>query len=264
MGITSVIGKVFKAVTSPLGVLENWANEPLKRWENNRQQQNADREVERRIREQTGVESVKSQLRREEAEHQASLEIKMQTDIARINAETEQWAKDEEFARNKELMEAAMKFRERSSELMTNIVKELGNMNLELREKAQNLILEKTREYEALQDEAQAKAEEEFVRIEEKFAGKGRVYDIMVTASEKKLIGVMDATAEFIANLKEDIKAMNQNIDLLTTSGHNHMNKMIDSFSSTMALPQADSNVKHIQGRISNDDIEDVQAEEVK
>lgn len=66
------------------------------------------------------------------------------------------------------------------------------------------------------------------------------------------------------ANLKEDIKAMNQNIDLLTTSGHNHMNKMIDSFSSTMALPQADSNVKHIQGRISNDDIEDVQAEEVK
>ena len=161
-------------------------------------------------------------------------------------------------------MEAAMKFRERSSELMTNIVKELGDMNLELREKAQNLILEKTREYEALQDEAQAKAEEEFVRIEEKFAGKGRVYDIMVTASEKKLIGVMDATAEFIANLKEDIKAMNQNIDLLTTSGHNHMNKMIDSFSSTMALPQADSNVKHIQGRISNDDIEDVQAEEVE
>lgn len=264
MGLLSGIGKVFKFITSPLGVLEDWANEPLKRWENNRQQQNADREVERRIREQTGVESVKSQLRREEAEHQASLEIKMQTDIARINAETEQWAKDEEFARNKELMEAAMKFRERSSELMTNIVKELGNMNLELREKAHNLILEKTREYKALQDEAQAKAEEEFVRIEEKFAGKGRVYDIMVTASEKKFIGVMDATAEFIANLKEDIKAMNQNIDLLTTSGHNHMNKMIDSFSSTMALPQADSNVKHIQGRISNDDIEDVQAEEVK
>ena len=42
------------------------------------------------------------------------------------------------------------------------------------------------------------------------------------------------------------------------------MNKMIDSFSSTMALPQSDSNVKHIQGGFSNDDIEDVQAEEVK
>ena len=98
----AIIGKIFKAVTSPLGVLEDWATEPLKRYENKRQQENADREVERRIREQTGVESVKSKLRREEADHQASLEIKMQTDIARINAETEQWVKDEEFARNKE------------------------------------------------------------------------------------------------------------------------------------------------------------------
>lgn len=260
----AIIGKIFKAVTSPLGVLEDWATEPLKRYENKRQQENADREVERRIREQTGVESVKSKLRREEADHQASLEIKMKTDIARINAETEQWVKDEEFARNKELMAAAMEFRKQSSELMTDIVRELGNMNLELRAKAQNLILEKTREYEALQDEAQAKAEKDFERIEEKFAGKGRIYDTMVTAAEKKLIGVMDATAEFIASLKDDIKDMNKNIDMLTASGHNHMNKMIDSFSSTMALPQSDSNVKHIQGGFSNDDIEDVQAEEVK
>ena len=32
MGVTSVIGKVFKTVTGPLGVLEDWAKEPLKRW----------------------------------------------------------------------------------------------------------------------------------------------------------------------------------------------------------------------------------------
>lgn len=264
MGVTSVIGKVFKTVTGPLGVLEDWAKEPLKRWENNRQQQNADREVERRIREQTGVESVKSQLRREEAEHQTSLEIKMQTDIARINAETEQWAKDKEATRAKELNEALMKYRERSSELLIKIGNNLGNMNLELRNKAQNLILEKTREYIALQDEAHAKAEEEFVRIEEKFAGKGRVYDIMVAASDKKLIGVIGATQKFMENLEADLERMNQSIDRITTSGHNHMNKMIDSFKATMALPQSDSNVKHIQGGFSNDDIEDVQAEDVK
>lgn len=264
MGVTSVIGKVFKTVTGPLGVLEDWAKEPLKRWENNRQQQNADREVERRIREQTGVESVKSQLRREEAEHQVSLEIKMQTDIARINAETEQWAKDKEAARSKELAEAAIEFIKQSGKLLSDIQSEFGNMNLELKEKAQNFILEKTREYTALQDEAQAKLEEEFVRIEEKFAGKGRVYDIMVTASEKKFIGVMDATTEFIVNLKEDIQAMKQSIDRLTNSGQNNLNRIINSFSSTMVLPQSDSNVKHIQGGFSNDDIEDVQAEEVK
>ena len=55
MGIVSTIGKI---ITAPGRILESWATEPLKRYENKRQQENADREVERRIREQTGVESV--------------------------------------------------------------------------------------------------------------------------------------------------------------------------------------------------------------
>ena len=67
MGFISVVGKVFKGLTGPLGILEDWASEPLKRWENERNQNNRDREVERQIRMQTGVETVKSELRRQEA-----------------------------------------------------------------------------------------------------------------------------------------------------------------------------------------------------
>ena len=80
MGFLTVVGKVFKACNGPLGILEDWATEPLKRWENEREQANRDREVEREIRQQTGVETVKSELRRQEAEHNASLEIRMQTE----------------------------------------------------------------------------------------------------------------------------------------------------------------------------------------
>ena len=108
MGFLSMIGSVFKAVTGPLGILEDWAREPLNRWENEREQKNRDREVERAIREQTGVETVKSELRRKEAEHKANLEIRMQTEIHRINAETEQWAKDKEFQRRKDVAEAVI------------------------------------------------------------------------------------------------------------------------------------------------------------
>lgn len=264
MGVTSVIGKVFKTVTGPLGVLEDWAKEPLKRWENNRQQQNADREVERRIREQTGVESVRSQLRREEAEHQTSLEIKMQTDIARINAETEQWAKDKEAARSKELAEAAIEFIKQSGKLLSDIQSEFGNMNLELREKAQNFILEKTREFKAEAKEAFIDSMEEVKMIKENFPDDKEMEKMYIEDSRDRYRSFFTTTTEFIVNLKDELKNMNQSIDRLTISGQNNINRIINSFSSTMALPQADSNIKHIQGRISNDDIEDVQAEEVK
>ena len=264
MGITSVIGKVFKTATGPLGVLEDWATEPLKRWENNRQQQNADREVERRIREQTGVESVKSQLRREEAEHQVSLEIKMQTDIARINAETEQWAKDKEAARAKELAEAAIEFIKQSGKLLSDIQSEFGNMNLELREKAQNFILEKTREFKAEAKEAFIDSMEEVKMIKENFPDDKEMEKMYIEDSRDRYRSFFTTTTEFIVNLKDELKNMNQSIDRLTISGQNNINRIINSFSSTMALPQSDSNIKHIQGRISNDDIEDVQAEEVK
>ena len=264
MGVTSVIGKVFKTVTGPLGVLEDWAKEPLKRWENNRQQQNADRAVERRIREQTGVESVKSQLRREEAEHLVSLEIKMQTDIARINAETEQWAKDKEAARSKELAEAAIEFIKQSGKLLSDIQSEFGNMNLELREKAQNFILEKTREFKAEAKEAFIDSMEEVKMIKENFPDDKEMEKMYIEDSRDRYRSFFTTTTEFIVNLKDELKNMNQSIDRLTISGQNNINRIINSFSSTMALPQADSNIKHIQGRISNDDIEDVQAEEVK
>ena len=187
MGITSVIGKVFKTVTGPLGVLEDWAKEPLKRWENNRQQQNADREVERRIREQTGVESVKSQLRREEAEHQTSLEIKMQTEIARINAETEQWAKDEEFKRQEGYYEMSLNFSKKMGELMLNIADNLSKMEVESLNMAQNLVLEKTREYKALQDESAKEFQEEMRMILKEFSEDEEIKKIMLDTSKQKI-----------------------------------------------------------------------------
>lgn len=264
MGVTSVIGKVFKTVTGPLGVLEDWAKEPLKRWENNRQQQNADREVERRIREQTGVESVKSQLRREEAEHQTELEIRMQTEIARINAETEQWAKDEEFKRQEGYHEMSLDFCAKMGKLMTNIAGELAKMEIESTRMARNLISEKTREYKDLQGESAKEFQEEMRMILKEFSEDEEIKKIMMETSKQKYQNILNATERFLISLEEDVKRINQNTAGLIDTVRKQTDKLMSATTDKIALPQADSNVKHIQGRISNDDIEDVQAEEVK
>lgn len=255
MGVLSFVGKIFKTMTGPLGVLEDWATEPLKRWENKREQDNLDRDVERKIREQTGVESVKSKLKREEAELNANLQIRMQTEITRINAETEQWTKDKEFQRMKDVADAVVNYRERLMELQLNAIRAIGNMDIELRSKAQNLILEKTKEYKALQDQAQKDAESDFERIIEKFSGNERIMDIMIDSAQKKLASVIDGTSQFLLSLNDDIQRMNQTIDVITQSGQkfidSQINRQFNSFSSS-------------QSNYHQNKIEDAQAEEIK
>lgn len=244
MGWVAAVGKVFKVCTGPLGILEDWAAEPLKRWENEREQANRDRDVERAIRQQTGVESVKSDLRIKEASHQADLEIKMQTEIARINAETEQWTKDQEFQRMKNVAEAVTHYRERLTELQLNTIRAIGNMDIELRAKAQDLILSKTREYKALQDQAEKDAETEFERITEKFSGNERIMDIMITNASKKLASVIDGTSQFLLGLNEDIQKMNHNIDIITQSGQAFIDRQIENQFNHLSLPNG--NIKSI------------------
>ena len=124
-----------------------------------------------------------AELQMEVADHQAELEIKMQTEINRINAETEQWAKDKEFHRMVELSKAVVNYRKALTDLQTNTIRSIGSMSIELRDKAQNLILSKTREFMLLQSQAQKEAEGDFERIMEKFSGNERIFNIMIDSA---------------------------------------------------------------------------------
>lgn len=239
-----VFGAIWKVVTGPLGVLEDWAKEPLKRWEYNRAEESKDRDVERRIREQTGVEEVKARMQMELDSNRASLEIRMQTEINRVNAETEQWTKDKEFERMHRVAEAIAQYQERLTTLNLRTVRAIGEMDIELRSKAQALILEKTHEYREIQDRATKDAEDEFERIIEKFSGNERVLNIMISNSEKKLASIIDATSKFIDELSVDIQNMNGNIDRLIQIGHEHTLRQLDKFNSPALTSHQVSNQK--------------------
>ena len=240
MSIMSAVGSVLKVIVAPLDALGDWAREPLKRWENAREQANRDRDVERDIRRQTGVDRVQSELRQEEARQQCDLEIRMQTEIARINAETEQWAKDQELQRMKNVADAVVKFREALTQLQLNTIRTIGNMDIELRAKAQDLILAKTREYKALQDQATKDAEDEFGRILDKFSGNERILNIMISNSDKKLASIVDSTTMFLEELRGDISKMNENIDMITRSGQAFIDRQIESQFNKLSLPASD------------------------
>lgn len=225
-----LFGAIWKVVTSPLGVLEDWANEPLKRWEHKRQEESKDRDVERKIREATGVEEAKARIQKDLAKNQADLQIRMQTEINRVNAETEQWTKDKEFERMQKVAEAVSNYQERLMELNLRTVRAIGEMDIELRSKAQALILEKTKEYLAIQNKASGDAENEFERILVKFSGNERILNIMISNSEKKLASIIDTTSKFLDELSQDIQNMNLNIDRLIQEGHAHTLRQLEGF----------------------------------
>lgn len=225
--IVNAIKGIFRVVTGPLGVLEDYAREPIKNWDSNRREREKDADLRREIERNTAERRFESEMKMKEASHNADLEIRMQTEINKINAETEQWVKDEEFRRHKETLEAFEHYMETLSELNLKTVRAIGLMDIELRAKAQALIFEKTTQYKQLQGEATKDAEEELERIIEKFSSNERAMNIMITASEKKLTNILNATSKFMEELSIDINKMNDNIDLLTQKGQDMIAKQL-------------------------------------
>jgi len=222
---------VFKMVTGPLGVLEEWAQEPLRKWEFKRQEEAKDRDLQREIKRQTEAQRIQSEIAKDEASHKTDLEIRMQTEINRINAETEEWQKDKQLERQTKVLDAIKKYQKELMELNTNTIRAIGEMDIDLRRKAQDLVLEKTKEYKLLQDEAQQEAEQEIDRIVQKYASNERVMNIMLTATEAKLTNIIESCSRFMHELSDDIQKMNENINLLTQRGQSFVYNQLDRIS---------------------------------
>lgn len=231
MGFVQFTKGIFKIVTGPLGVLEEWAQEPLRNWEFKRQEEAKDRDLQREIKRQTEAQRIQSEIAKDEASHKADLEIRMQTEINRINAETEEWQKDKQLERQTKVLDAIKKYQKELMELNTNTIRAIGEMDIDLRRKAQDLVLEKTKEYKLLQDEAQQEAEQELDRIVQKYASNERVMNIMVKATEAKLTNIIESCTRFMHELSDDIQKMNENINMLTQRGQSFVYNQLDRIS---------------------------------
>lgn len=262
MGIMDIVSGVGEVLSAPVKVLSDWASEPLKAFQANRDRKDKDKEVERKIREadalskihqaeqaatvenqiiqETKKEKIISEIKVEEAkklsqisiakkESEADLQIKMQTEVNRISVEIEEMQKDRQFERMKKVTEAIAKYKKDLTDLNINTIRAIGDMDLDLRQKAQNLVLEKTKEFMAIQEAEIEKAGNKFLEIEEKFAGKPS-YDAMIMATQTKLASVIEITDNFMKQLNEQIVKMTDNINVLMQGGQEFITRQLDRF----------------------------------
>ena len=283
MGIMDIVSGVGNLLSAPVKVLSDWASEPLKAFEANRARKDQDKAVERKIKEEKAISEMRiaedaakvdnqikaetekekiiseikvvearkvSEIAMAEKEHAANLQIKMQTEVNRINVEIEEMQKDRQFERMKRVTEAIAKYQKELTELNVNTIRAIGEMDLDLRQRAQNLVLEKTKEFMAIQEAEIEKAGNKFLEIEEKFAGKPS-YDAMIMATQNKLASAIEITDKFMKQLNEQIGKMTDNINVLTQGGQEFIVRQLDKFN-TIQSDKVLGNVSDAQYTIEN------------
>ena len=219
MGFLDMFDKLDDIIYKPIELVTDWAKEPLRRWEDKR---NIEKERARI--------DAETQSRIKEKEAEVELAIKKETEIKRILVEIEEFKKDKEFERMKAVSEAIMKYQEVLTRLNVDAINAIGHMQLDLREKAQQLVYDKTIRYKELQDQAIAEAEKDLKRIEDDFQENNIAKDILIKAVDKRLANIIDTAHNFLIELNADIKLLNQSITLLAEQGQRFIESHLEKF----------------------------------
>ena len=219
MNILGMFEKLDDIIYAPIKMMTDWAGEPLRRWEHKRtlEQQEQEKLLEHALQVMRDREKVE-------------LDIKRETEVARILMEVEQLKKDSEFERMKAVSEAVMKYQRDLMKLNTDAVNAVGRMSLALREQAQNMVYQKTLQYKELQDKALKEAMSRLQEIDEKFANNETAKNMLVKNVDLMLSNVINTAHNFLIGLNDDIKALNTSIDKLTESAQKSVEQHLEQF----------------------------------
>lgn len=192
-----------------------------------------------RSRDNLEAEQKKADIEIKMANSKIELEIKRR----KLNTEIDNMIADNEFKRNKAIVEATKQYQIDLSQAVNECINQIGIMSLELRNKANNLVIEKTKEYTALQDKSKANAIKELKEIEEMFASNEKVKNKLEDAVIDQMTDMINTAKKFINELSDDIKRLNENIDELAKHGQDIVEKHL----SPMATKKISEEYKKIE-----------------
>jgi hypothetical protein len=243
LGVGTAFSKLAEVLVSPVNMMCNWAEEPLKRYEYERLEKTKDADVQREITRQVGVERALSDQR-----------IKEETEIIRIIAEIEQLKKDKEFERMKEVSDAMMEYQKELTRVNVEAVEAIGSMRIDLQRKAYELIYEKTQQYKALQNESLKNAQEQLIQINSipNLSESDKL--ILSSGVSAILASSINEAKRFIEQLNDDMQLISKDINLITSSGQNFIQRHLEQFQliglsgdTTNLIEQSDNKIINIE-----------------
>ena len=141
-------------------------------------------------------------------QNEARFMQKLEQDRQKFNAEIDDMVARKEIERNSLVMEAIANYQRTMAECTVSIGNAIGNMSIELRERATALVEDKQRQYSALQEAAMDKATAQLEKIYEKFPTESRARTIMENAVEKQLNNIIETSDRFMRTIDADFSKM--------------------------------------------------------
>ena len=218
MAFLNMLDKVDDFFYKPMETICNWLEEPLKHFAHNRSMTE---------------EEKKHELERIDREHAAQLE----SDMKKLDFELEELRKDKVIERNKATLETIKKYKADMAKLSVEIVNTIGNMTLDLRERANNFVQDNVKRYKELQDDAITKADKRLEEIEIKYPEGSKSKEIMQDAVAKQMNSIIDRADNFMNTLNDDLKKITSMIDDITLNLDKSVENVLHSnMSNTPAL----------------------------
>lgn len=229
MALLDMFDKLDDIVYKPVEAISDWIKEPLKKWEHKRAAADAQQAAE---------------LETERAKQQMLLELQREEEAAKIQVEQRKWnaeidnmIAEQEDARRDRLVEAIKRYQIELASASRDIVNSIGAMSLELRSRANDLVLEKTQAYKAIQDEAKQQSMHELKEAKEMFfESDPETYHILVDDIMQERRNMVETAGKFIVELSDDLKRLNQNSDELMRMGMDAVTGYLKPMADTMGI----------------------------
>lgn len=212
MGVLDMFDKLDDIIYKPVETLCDWVEEPLRKWGHEREMADAAQTAKR----EENMRRLDVQLEVEREEQAA----KLRAQEARWNMEIQKVIDEQEAARRDQLVEAIKNYQIQLTGATKDIVESIGKMSIELRRRANDLVIEKTAAYKAIQDEAKRQSMEELKEASETFAESAPdTYHILVDQIMQERKTMVETAGRCIQELSEDLKRLNENADVLMLQG---------------------------------------------
>lgn len=177
---------------------------------------------------------------RESARADLEARAKIDADTRRWNAEIDQMILEQEDARRERLVECLKRYQIDLATATRDIVESIGMMSLSLRERANQMVLEKTKEYRAMQYESSQQSALELKEAKEMFADDPETFQILRDAIMSERADAVELASRFIVELSEDIKRLDLETTALLNDGWKNINKYLSPMADRLGVTLAD------------------------
>ena len=153
----------------------------------------------------------------------------LQLENRKMNAEIDDMIAEKENKRHAQLIEAIMQYQKEMAECTVAISNSIGMMSIELRDRAQALVIAREKEYKELQERASETAIEQGKKIAESFPEGSKMRDMMEEGVCKQYTNIIDSSRAFMETIRNDFSNMLKNIDAITKGTIDRTNELIST-----------------------------------